>query len=122
MRRHFLAFTMLFLIATCSSNSLAEVTVSPVFSDHMVLQRLTQTPIWGTADPGVAIEQFSDFPDTDFAGIRTDRPGQGKCNKYRTEHGHAAAPNAPYGHGARISGASSTGPGNPVIRPVCERR
>lgn len=33
----------------------AEVTLPPVLSDHLVLQRETAVPVWGTASPGEAI-------------------------------------------------------------------
>jgi len=35
-----------------ASNVWAELTLDPMFSDHMVLQRKMPVPIWGTADPG----------------------------------------------------------------------
>ena len=33
----------------------AELTLSPVFSDHMVLQRDVPLPVWGRAEPGAAV-------------------------------------------------------------------
>jgi len=33
----------------------AELTLAPVFSDHMVLQREQPVPVWGTADPGSVV-------------------------------------------------------------------
>jgi len=37
----------------CSTLPLyADVTVSPIFSDHMVLQKASKVPIWGNAEPG----------------------------------------------------------------------
>src|SRR4051794_20356155 len=38
------------LIAT--ERAAAEVKLGSIFTDHMVLQRATQVPLWGTADPG----------------------------------------------------------------------
>jgi sialate O-acetylesterase len=35
---------------------LAEVSVNPLFSDHMVLQRDRPLPIWGKADPGESVQ------------------------------------------------------------------
>ena len=52
MRRHLLSALTLFLAAACSTVSLAEVNVPPVFSDHMVLQRDMAAPVWGTAEAG----------------------------------------------------------------------
>lgn len=41
----------LFLLGT----AYAEVKVARIFSDHMVLQRDVNAPVWGTADPGEKI-------------------------------------------------------------------
>src|SRR4051795_2420097 len=43
------------LLAFCSPTARAEVKLSPLFADHMVLQRDAQVPIWGTADAGEEI-------------------------------------------------------------------
>ncbi len=41
---------ILSLLALCVfAHSQAEVTLSPLFSDNMILQQLTQAPIWGTS-------------------------------------------------------------------------
>lgn len=34
----------------------AEVKLPPIFSDHMVLQKSAQTPVWGQADPGEKVK------------------------------------------------------------------
>lgn len=41
-----------FVSVWASSQAAADVTLPPFFSDHMVLQRETSAPIWGTALPG----------------------------------------------------------------------
>ena len=42
-----------FLVLTALSSALqADVTLSKVFTTHMVLQREMAVPIWGTAAPG----------------------------------------------------------------------
>ena len=48
------SFATLFflLVATMSSNVLADITLPKLFSDHMVLQRNSDVPVWGTANPG----------------------------------------------------------------------
>lgn len=33
----------------------AELTLAPVFSDHMVLQREKPVPVWGNAAPGATV-------------------------------------------------------------------
>jgi sialate O-acetylesterase len=54
MRRPVTAFTLaLFFVLAVSAH--AEVKPSPLFSDHMVLQRGMLVPVWGTASPGEAI-------------------------------------------------------------------
>ncbi|MBL9080165.1 MAG: hypothetical protein JNK76_00070 [Planctomycetales bacterium] len=47
-----LAFVVLI---ACPTAAQAEVALPPFFSDHMVLQRDTKAPIWGTAAPGEAV-------------------------------------------------------------------
>ena len=49
--------TALFLAATLSSTpvTFADVTVSKVFGDHMVLQQGKPIRVWGTADPGESV-------------------------------------------------------------------
>ena len=46
--------TLILLITLCMSTFLlqAEVKVANIFGSHMVLQRLQQNPVWGTADKG----------------------------------------------------------------------
>ena len=48
---------VLLLLVLClfSSVSFSEVSLPRVFSDHMVLQREMQVPVWGTADAGEAV-------------------------------------------------------------------
>ena len=45
----------LLLVVAAFHNSLAEVSVARIFSDHMVLQRGINVPVWGTASPGEKI-------------------------------------------------------------------
>ena len=44
------------LIVSLVGTSVAEVQVARIFSDHMVLQRGVNAPLWGTADPGEKIQ------------------------------------------------------------------
>lgn len=47
---------MFLLLAVCLGSMLrAELKVAPLFSDHMVLQRNSVVPVWGTASPGEKI-------------------------------------------------------------------
>jgi sialate O-acetylesterase len=43
------------VIAFAVSPARADVALHPLFTDHMVLQRATSIPVWGTADPGETI-------------------------------------------------------------------
>lgn len=45
-------FSILVLVISLSSSVRANVVLPSIFSDHAVLQKSTQTPIWGKADPG----------------------------------------------------------------------
>ena len=45
--------TLLFALGPVSR---AEIRVSAMFSDHMVLQRGMAAPVWGTAEPGERVE------------------------------------------------------------------
>ena len=56
------------------NTSKAEVIVAPMFSDHMVLQREMNVPIWGTADKGEKITvQFRDQTKTATADANGKR-------------------------------------------------
>jgi sialate O-acetylesterase len=54
-------YALFALFAISASVSQAEVALPPFFSDHMVLQRESKAPIWGTAAPGEEVTvQFRD--------------------------------------------------------------
>lgn len=44
------------ILAAASSSVLAEIKLSPIFTDHMVLQRGVACPVWGTAKAGEKVE------------------------------------------------------------------
>jgi sialate O-acetylesterase len=44
------------VLASACSSALAEIKLSPIFSDHMVIQRGVACPIWGNAEPGAKVE------------------------------------------------------------------
>jgi hypothetical protein len=50
---HFVVF--LFLFNVFAGLVRADVALSPLFSDHAVLQRGDKVPVWGTAEPGEQI-------------------------------------------------------------------
>jgi len=52
--------TLIALLLVAQSQLFADVSVSTMFSDHMVLQREMPVPVWGTASPGeVVTVQFA---------------------------------------------------------------
>ena len=55
----------------------AEVKLHGMFTDHMVLQRDMQVPIWGTADPGETVEVRIAGPNMgQGAGMAANAQGQ----------------------------------------------
>ena len=50
-RRAYAVVLVLVFFASCDKTTLP-LAVAPVFTDHMVLQQQTDTPIWGTGNPG----------------------------------------------------------------------
>ena len=49
-------FLLLMLVVLHASLANAKVTMPAVFSDHMVLQRGAQAPVWGWAEPGESVK------------------------------------------------------------------
>lgn len=45
-----------FVIANSPENALADITLPKLFSDHMVLQRNSDVPVWGTASPNESLK------------------------------------------------------------------
>ena len=45
-------FAMFAMAATCLTLCAGDLSLAPVFTDHMVMQRETSAPVWGWADPG----------------------------------------------------------------------
>ncbi|HSI12250.1 MAG TPA: hypothetical protein VK961_09415, partial [Chthoniobacter sp.] len=44
------------LFGGATTVAFSDVTLPPVFSDHMVLQRSASTPVWGKATPGEQVK------------------------------------------------------------------
>ena len=56
-------------VVFCAFTAQAEVTVSKVFGDNMVLQRDIDVPVWGWADPGEKVTiEFAPRPGAGQAG------------------------------------------------------
>ncbi|MDX2186479.1 MAG: sialate O-acetylesterase [Opitutaceae bacterium] len=48
--------SLLSMLILCSTAAAADLRLGPLFTDHAVLQQGRQVPVWGSADPGEAIE------------------------------------------------------------------
>ncbi len=51
--------------------------VASIFSDHMVLQRNTETPVWGWAEPGTKVSVTTSWNKRSYAAV-TDKDGNWK--------------------------------------------
>ena len=56
MRKIILAMALLCSMGAICGEMSAEVRMSPLFTDNMVLQQRTDAPVWGTADPGAQVQ------------------------------------------------------------------
>lgn len=55
--------------------SMAQVKLSPLFSDNMVLQQQSQAPIWGETKPGKTVEVRTSWDGKEYA-VRADAEGK----------------------------------------------
>lgn len=56
-----LAFAFMLCMSALFMEISAEVKMSPLFTDNMVLQQKTDAPVWGTADPGAQIQVMTSW-------------------------------------------------------------
>jgi len=77
MRTKFLIIIYLLFIHLFFLN--AQVKLSPVFSDNMVLQRDTQAPIWGKSDPNKNIEVITSWNNKKY-NVSADAQGNWKTS------------------------------------------
>ena len=62
-------YLIAFVLTGWISSAWADVTLNPLFGDHMVLQRERPVPIWGKADPGEKVAvSFARQTKTTIAG------------------------------------------------------
>jgi sialate O-acetylesterase len=74
-RRPYRGFSILVLLLALAAH--ADVTVAPIFGDHMVLQRDRPVPVWGKADPGEQVTVgFADYS----GSVTADASGQWRVN------------------------------------------
>ena len=50
-----LTFLLIVAFAVSAMNLSAEVHMSPLFTDNMVMQQKSDAPVWGTATPGASV-------------------------------------------------------------------
>jgi len=55
MKKIFVFLLLLSLLGSCKKDT-PEITLPALFSDHMVLQQKSETPVWGWATPGTTID------------------------------------------------------------------
>ena len=55
MNRKYLRLAASLIIAPASLAVMAEITLPPLLTDNMVIQRDTEAPLWGTATPGATV-------------------------------------------------------------------
>jgi sialate O-acetylesterase len=66
------------LVMGSASFLCAEIALSPIFSEHMVLQRSGATPVWGTAAPGEAVDVALFAGDDRIADARSSTGADGR--------------------------------------------
>ena len=71
-KNFFISIPLFLLILFSSSDSEKTLFVSPVFSNHMVLQQQSDVPIWGIGNPGQIVEVSSSWGEETKAKIQTD--------------------------------------------------
>lgn len=54
--------TTLIIAIACTLQATAQLTLSPMFGDHMVLQRELPAPVWGVPNPVACRYAFSNMP------------------------------------------------------------
>lgn len=77
----------LFLLASLMScsNQTPEIKLGSLFSDHMVLQQKSHSPIWGTCDPGVIVSVEPSWGES--VRIRSDKTGKWQVDIKTPEYG-----------------------------------
>ena len=68
-------FTLIALFITANLNIAAQVNLSPLFTNNMVLQQQTNAPIWGEAKPGKKVTITTSW-DNNTHVIKADEQGK----------------------------------------------
>lgn len=61
MKRRLLTLASIILLGAFSADISAEVRMSPLFTDNMVLQQKADAPVWGTATPGSEVSVYTSW-------------------------------------------------------------
>jgi sialate O-acetylesterase len=67
------------LIALAPATSHAEIKLPAIFGDHMVLQQMSDAPIWGTATPGRTVTVIPSWAKKSYS-IKADEKGNWKMS------------------------------------------
>ena len=61
MKGKFLIVASMLLMGLVGLDMKAELRMSPLFTDNMVLQQKTDAPVWGTAAPGAEVSVYTSW-------------------------------------------------------------
>lgn len=81
--KRYIALSILLLLAGVAR---AKVTLPPLFSDNMVLQRYVSAPIWGQAEPGAKVKLKTSWDGKRYA-VRADAEGRWRLDVATPEAG-----------------------------------
>ena len=73
--RHGLIWLFVAVLTVTSTPAWAEIRLPAIIGNNMVLQRETQTPVWGWADPGEEINVSVSWHDMQWA-VKAGRDGK----------------------------------------------
>ncbi len=83
MNRFFIFLSIVSLIGC--SNQTPEIKLGSLFTDHMVLQQKSHSPIWGTCDPGIIVTIEPSWGES--VSVRTDKSGKWQGDLKTPEYG-----------------------------------
>ena len=69
MKRILITVLVIMTSAILSAEVVAEIKMSPLFTDNMVLQQRTEAPVWGEAEPGSAVSVYTSWNKSKYETI-----------------------------------------------------
>ena len=75
MKGKILIVASMLLMGLMGSEMKAELHMSPLFTDNMVLQQKTEAPVWGTAAPGVEVSVYTSWNKAVYTAV-ADQKGE----------------------------------------------